>query len=176
MGWFSIHRSGTKEHSSQALVHSFTNDVKAQVAHIEYGETAATPERRASRADRQIQSLEVPFQDSIIPDEKLPYISPDQVRKQRSEDPAYGEKRLWIVVDNVIYDCTDFISEHPGGDTVIQSFIGEDCSWQFWRFHSDSIMREFGRPLRIGRTEGVKNRFIEPPRYFGLSKLGHDNW
>jgi hypothetical protein len=37
-------------------------------------------------------------------------------------------------------------------------------------------MRDFGRPLRVGRTEGVNNRFKEPPRYFGLARMGRDEW
>lgn len=82
----------------------------------------------------------------------------------------------WIVVDNIVYDCTDFILEHPGGEQVIMSFIGEDCSWQFWRFHSCALMEQYGVPLRIGRTEGVQNRFEEPKRFVGLSRLGRDEW
>jgi hypothetical protein len=36
-------------------------------------------------------------------------------------------------------------------------------------------MQEFGRPLRVARTAGAKNRFKEPPRYIGLRRLG-DEW
>ena len=32
----------------------------------------------------------------------------------------------WIVVDGIVYDCTDFFLEHPGGAQVIASFIGEE--------------------------------------------------
>jgi hypothetical protein len=60
---------------------------------------------------------------------------------------------------------------------VIESFIGEDCSWQFWRFHVKEVMEEFGRLLRVGRTEGVRNRFPEPTRWVGLRKWGRgDEW
>jgi hypothetical protein len=37
-------------------------------------------------------------------------------------------------------------------------------------------MEEFGRPLRVGRTEGLRNKFPEPKRYIGLRKLGSDGW
>lgn len=36
-------------------------------------------------------------------------------------------------------------------------------------------MEEFGRPLRVGRTKGLRNRFEEPKRYVGLRRLG-DDW
>lgn len=109
-----------------------------------------------------------PLQDVTISDDALPFIPPNIVRSQRSgKDKQHC--RIWIVIDDIIYDCTGFIHEHPGGDTVIRSFIGEDCSWQFWRFHSRSIMDNFGQHLRIGRTKGIENRFKEPQRYIGSS-------
>lgn len=107
-----------------------------------------------------------PLQNLSVSDDDLPFIPPAIVRSKRLGLP-HAQGPAWIVVDNIVFDCTNFIKEHPGGDTVIRSFVGEDCSWQFWRFHSKSIMEEWGRPLRVGRTEGIPNRFKEPPRYFG---------
>ena len=90
---------------------------------------------------------------------------------------SHSERRdWWIVIDNIVYDCTDFVLDHPGGEQVIMSFVGEDCSWQFWRFHSKDTMAQNGLPLRIGRTEGIENRFIEPKRFAGLSRFGRDEW
>jgi cytochrome b involved in lipid metabolism len=100
-------------------------------------------------------------------DAQLPFIPKEIVQASKQEC-------LWLVIDNIVYDCSGF--EHPGGATVIQSFRGEDCSWQFWRFHSKTHMQEFGRPLRIGRTAGVPNRFKERPKFVGLSKLGGNDW
>jgi hypothetical protein len=37
-------------------------------------------------------------------------------------------------------------------------------------------MDEYGRPLRVGRTEGMQNKFKESLRYVGLRKLGGDDW
>jgi cytochrome b involved in lipid metabolism len=112
--------------------------------------------------------LHYPPQLPSIPDSQLPFISSTTITTT---------SRLWLVIDNIVYDCTDFVSEHPGGSTVINSFTGKDCSWQFWRFHTKKHMREFGRELRVGRTEGVKNPFKEPVRFVGLRKLGvGDEW
>ena len=116
------------------------------------------------------EAKEYPFQDVDTPDTALPFISGDVVRAAKQT-----EDRLWIVVDDIVFDCTDYIHEHPGGITVIESFRGESCSWQFWRFHNKQLMQEFGRPLRIGRTEGVLNRFKERTRFVGLRRLGGDD-
>lgn len=99
-------------------------------------------------------------------DADLPSIPADTVRGIKHH------RRLWIVIDNIVYDCTKFADEHPGGSTVIESFSGEDCSWQFWRFHRKDHLREFGRPLRVGRANGVANRFKEQLRFVGLRGLG----
>ncbi len=37
-------------------------------------------------------------------------------------------------------------------------------------------MEEFGRSLRVGRTEGIVNKYKEPARYVGLRRLGDDAW
>lgn len=111
--------------------------------------------------------------DITVADEDLPFIPASEVQARKT-----SKTELWIVVDDVVYDCSVFVDEHPGGVQVIESFRGEECSWQFWRFHNKIHMNDFGRPLRVGRTSGIQNRFKERPRYYGLKKLGHagDDW
>ncbi|KAM5367866.1 hypothetical protein ACJZ2D_009777 [Fusarium nematophilum] len=102
------------------------------------------------------------------PDDELPLIDASVVL-------VAGETGLlWVVIDDIVYDCTIFVDKHPGGSRVLESFRSSNCSWQFWRFHGKKDMMEFGRPLRIGRTEGIQNRFKEPPRFVGLRKLGSE--
>lgn len=113
-----------------------------------------------------------PTQRTTLPDASLPFLPTDVVRKSRDEPGI-----VWIVVDDIVYDCTDYVHEHPGGSTVIESFRGENCSWQFWRFHNKKLMQEYGRTLRIGRTTGVVNRYKERQRFVGLRRLGvDDDW
>lgn len=150
MGWLS-----SRALLSQSYAGS-TTDTKFSSIHVE--DVSPRPKQQES-------NTEYPFQSPSVPDEALPFIPPSIVREARTESPE--TTRVWIVVDNVVYDCTNFINEHPGGDTFIRSFVGEDCSWQFWRFHTRNTMRDYGKPLRIGRTEGIANRFKEPPRYVG---------
>ncbi len=131
-----------------------------------------------------IKNKKYPFVPDSLSDEALPFIAKEEVlersKQSKSKDkPSSNENQeneYWIVIDKVVYDCTDFAPEHPGGEDVIMSFIGEDCSWQFWRLHGKSVMEQYGRALRVGRTEGIKNRFPESVRYVGLSKLGDDGW
>lgn len=98
----------------------------------------------------------------------LPFIDPSIILASKSA------KVLWLVIDNVVYDCTAFASEHPGGSKVLQPFQGSDCSWQFWRFHGRKEMMEFGKLLRLGYTKGIQNKYKERPRFVGLRKLWAD--
>jgi hypothetical protein len=133
-----------------------------------------------------VAEREFAFASNSLPDDELPFIAKELIleRGQRFKlaTGTAGDKKptqsneYWIVIDNVVYDCSEFAADHPGGESVILSFIGEDCSWQFWRLHSKSVMEQYGRELRIGRTEGIKNRFPESVRYVGLSNLGDDGW
>jgi len=75
-----------------------------------------------------------------------------------------------------VFDCLKFLKEHRGGEQIIKSFGGAECTWQFWRFHGKKEMEDFGRPLRVGRTEGLVNKFKETQKYIGLRKLGADEW
>jgi cytochrome b involved in lipid metabolism len=111
-----------------------------------------------------------------IPDKDLPLIAPSEITLL-AKGKSDKEFKLWLVIDDVVYDCSEFVAEHPGGEQVIQSFRGHDCSWQFWRFHSKEHLEEHGRPLRIGRTTGIQNPFAEPERWVGLRRLyTQDDW
>lgn len=95
----------------------------------------------------------------------LPFISAQKVSL------AYDSGLLWVVIDDVVYDCTQFANTHPGGAHVLESFMGSDCSWQFWRFHGKKEMEDFGVRLRVGWTRGVRNKYKERPRFIGLRKF-----
>lgn len=148
----------------------------------EYGPTVTQIEYSAGPRLERIQGKslkdEWPMQPIHKLDSELPFIPPETVRElsqpQSTQRTTTTATPLWIVVDNIIYDCSEFLNEHPGGQQVILSFAGQDCSWQFWRFHSRDIMEAHGRALRVGRTKGIENKFRELPRYIGLSKLGDD--
>lgn len=158
MGWLSLRSRIHDGPTSFEAVPTQVTEFKSVTEHVEKGDTidlvSASP------------PSEYPLQDPSAPDDALPFIPPAVVRNQRLRS-SHAKGLAWIVVDNIVYDCTKFIKEHPGGETVIRSFIGENCSWQFWRFHSKTIMEQWGRSLRVGRTERILNRFKEPPRYFG---------
>ncbi|KXT02698.1 hypothetical protein AC579_3794 [Pseudocercospora musae] len=107
-----------------------------------------------------------------VPDCDLPFISAAEVAKR--DGKVIDD--IWIVVDNVVLDVTDYIGRHPGGRQIVLGFAGSECSWQWWTFHNRQVWRSIARGLRVGRTEAVANRYERPAQRFGASKLGVKEW
>jgi len=158
---------------------------KLSIDHVEDISGTLEVNSRPPTQDTLEPAKRYPLQPTTLTNEELPFIPPEVVLLKRRPGALSGTKcpdgeikDYWIVVDEVVYDCSasGFIYEHPGGEQVILSFVGEDCSWQFWRFHGKNEMEQYGKALRIGRTKGVVNRFAEPVRFVGLSKFGNDEW
>ena len=171
MGWLKL---GNRQSS---ITERVEESLKAVTEHIESVSTTGD-----SRSENRY-----PFCDPSIPFEQLPFIDSIEVKKHhdtRSDGLCKFSSTfsilklifLGIVIDNVVFDCSAFAFEHPGGENIINSFGGEECSWQFWRFHGNREMNDFGVKLRIGRTCGLVNRYKEPARYVGLRKLDMDDW
>ena len=41
------------------------------------------------------------------------------------------QKKIIIILDNLVYDLTDFVDIHPGGPMVIQDSVDKDCDKLF---------------------------------------------
>jgi cytochrome b involved in lipid metabolism len=91
----------------------------------------------------------MPLQPSITPDDPLagaPVISVEKLREHKSR------KSCWISVDGLVYDVTDWLTKHPGGEIVILNAAGLDVSDLFNAYHPPSIRRML-KPYLIGRLE-----------------------
>lgn len=50
-----------------------------------------------------------------------------------------NEKDCWIIVDGSVYDVTDFIDQHPGGDSILNNAGGDSTEGVHGPQHPESI-------------------------------------
>lgn len=48
----------------------------------------------------------------------------EEVAKHNKEDD------VWVIIDDLVYDVTDYVPEHPGGDAILNN-AGKDCTAGF---------------------------------------------
>lgn len=69
---------------------------------------------------------------------------------------------LWIIVDDDVYDLTNFQEEHPGGKKILQRVAGKDASKQFWKYHNEGILKKYQKQLQVGSLDS-KPKAAAPP-------------
>ncbi|KAJ0420747.1 FMN-dependent dehydrogenase-domain-containing protein [Aspergillus carlsbadensis] len=47
----------------------------------------------------------------------------------------------WIVVDNQVWDVTDFVGKHPGGSSVILKYAGRDATNAYSEVHTPGLLK-----------------------------------
>ncbi|XP_012152315.1 cytochrome b5 isoform X2 [Megachile rotundata] len=68
--------------------------------------------------------------------------------------------KLWLIINNKVYDVTDFYREHPGGEEVLLEQNGKDVTEIFEDIGHSSDARQMMESYKIGeivkseRTKG----------------------
>ena len=127
------------------------HDVKFKFGPDKY-ETIYTRNISALSVTPRQHPQSLPFATPDTLDADLPFVKATAIQQQPKHKNHQGcttsslsNDELYTVIENIVYDCTQFVHEHPGGAQVIESFCGQDCTWQFWRFHSRDVMQKWGR-------------------------------
>lgn len=81
-------------------------------------------------------------------------ISRAEVERNNTEDS------LWMIIDHKVYDLTDFLEAHPGGNVVLQQVAGQDATIAFYNLHRQEVLLKYA-DLQIGVVEGEKPEVIE---------------
>ncbi|XP_033218357.1 cytochrome b5-like [Belonocnema kinseyi] len=77
----------------------------------------------------------------------------------RLEDVAKhnGENgtRIWVLIQNSVYDLTDYMEEHPGGDDLIREFAGKNGTKGFNDIGHSSDAKNLMKKFKIGELDEV---------------------
>lgn len=79
----------------------------------------------------------------------------EEVREHTSEDS------LWCIIDSIVYDLTDFVMAHPGGEAVLQQVAGQDATTAFYNLHRQEVLKKYG-DLAIGTVKGETPQVVVP--------------
>lgn len=69
-----------------------------------------------------------------------------EVQKNSTEDS------LWLIIDSKVYDVTDFLDAHPGGESVLKQVAGQDATEAFYNLHRQEVLQKYSN-LCIGTLE-----------------------
>ncbi|OTA87390.1 hypothetical protein M434DRAFT_399484 [Hypoxylon sp. CO27-5] len=78
-----------------------------------------------------------------------------EVAKHNTEDS------VWFIVDSKVYDVTDFVDAHPGGESVLRQVAGQDATVAFYNLHRHEVLSKY-EDLCIGTLEGEKPQVVTP--------------
>lgn len=83
-------------------------------------------------------------------------LTPSEIARHDSKDDC------WMIIEDEVYDLSDFIQSHPGGD-IIQRGCGKDATWFF--NHRDALgsHSQGARSLLPHYRLGALNEEITPP-------------
>tara|TARA_B100000945_G_C20419352_1_gene616921 strand:+ start:418 stop:1800 length:1383 start_codon:yes stop_codon:yes gene_type:complete len=92
-------------------------------------------------------TVEVPLYNTKIQSKllDLPYISSEQIKLHNSENDC------WIIINNLVFEVSDFLNKHPGGKLVILNSGGKDVTDAFENYHNASIHNKL-HPFLIGKV------------------------
>lgn len=72
------------------------------------------------------------------------------------------ERGIWVLIDGKVYDLTEFISMHPGGEAIILKYAGKDASFLFNKIHSKEAFQMLPEGAYIGELDGELNDEEDP--------------
>ncbi|GME76908.1 unnamed protein product [Ambrosiozyma monospora] len=72
----------------------------------------------------------------------------DEVAEHNTKDDLY------LICDGKVYDCTEYLDEHPGGEEVILDCAGTDATEPFEDIGHSEDAREVLAGLYVGELKG----------------------
>ncbi|KAH8599358.1 acyl-CoA dehydrogenase/oxidase [Bisporella sp. PMI_857] len=93
-----------------------------------------------------------------------------EVAKHKTEDS------IWLIIDSKVYDVTDFLDAHPGGESVLRQVAGTDATDAFYNLHRQEVLQKYSS-LCLGTLEGEKSQVIEQkPGELSVVPYGEPTW
>lgn len=87
-------------------------------------------------------------------DDRDPSLPRFRLRDVRKHDAASGAP--WVTHDDKVYDITDWVAAHPGGDVILRAAGGSvDPYWDIFTIHKSDHVREILAQYLIGYVDAA---------------------
>ncbi len=77
-------------------------------------------------------------------------ITVEELSKHDGRPVAGGKPSCWIAVEGFVYDVTQFMPFHPGGELIFRDVLGRDCTWEFQHNHLSFKISDATPELVVG--------------------------
>uniref|UniRef100_A0A915B5M5 Cytochrome-b5 reductase n=1 Tax=Parascaris univalens TaxID=6257 RepID=A0A915B5M5_PARUN len=88
--------------------------------------------------------------------QQLPFVTDEELRKHNSADDC------WILLDNKVYDVTEYLTFHPGGIEQLMKAAGCDGTNLFHKYHSWINYETMLTSCFVGYFRGDRNQLAQP--------------
>ncbi|GET89506.1 hypothetical protein, conserved [Leishmania tarentolae] len=110
----------------------------------DWGAHLCAKEAELRRQEKHRHTPPTPASTAASRTSRLPRMTPQEVSTHNTADD------LWIVIRNVVYDCTVFQRFHPGGEKLLLACGGHDATAVYERFHAWVSCESFMAPYAVG--------------------------
>lgn len=71
-----------------------------------------------------------------------------------------SKKDCWVIINNTVYNVTEFLNEHPGGASVILQYAGRDATKAYEAIHSAETLSKHltARYVRLASHESKESK------------------
>jgi flavocytochrome c len=78
------------------------------------------------------------------PEQKQGEYTAEEVAKHNTKDDC------WVILDGKVYDVTNFLPDHPGGEKAILLYAGRDATEEFNMLHDPKVIPRYAPEALIG--------------------------
>ena len=65
------------------------------------------------------------------------------------------EKDCWVILNDTVYNLTEFLPDHPGGKKAILVYAGKDATEEFEMLHAPNVLKKYLPPeAKVGTLGG----------------------
>ncbi|XP_003489545.1 cytochrome b5-like [Bombus impatiens] len=81
--------------------------------------------------------------------------------KEVAKHDGKNEGSLWIIINDMVYDVTDYKHKHPGGKELLEEYAGQDATRAFDEFGHSLDAKRMLKTLLVGELmeeDKISNR------------------